>query len=532
VALIIESYQDLKAEPTSRTEQLLEALLTRNATATIDPPPAAQFSPSALVVVTNALFFLSLSFSLFASLGALLVKQWAREVFRGLDAIGSAQSRAREHFQRVQGVYSGRFPEIIDSIPMILHFSLFLFFTGLLCWLYKVNHIIHNIILAITILGLLLYLVMAIIPVYRPNAPYKWPVSIAFTRFSHFWSTSSPIIGENQTIPLKPLSKPIICTPLTRVENSVDPFTSTPNEVDYKLMAKLMKEADTMTELEAVLECLRGGLTLTPGEPSILDEQQVALLVGKATDVAASCRCYKDGHFDIHAGDSLERATMVMELFDLVLQITPSQMKFNEKHLSLVYEIADLLLDRAMEAMSFDEIALHASVVAQIGRRLDRFDHFDKALKVVYRLCDLGPIPRSEEEQKEDHPWLVLYGRYWTMPEREKHQRILSGYIYSLTLLVMVHYAEENEIDEEFKKLLDETQLVVQLSQFPYATERWDNFPLLQEPLKNEWLKSTGCNEAVGEWLRRISIVSGLNARRLPDGTHVVEMPDPPLTQK
>lgn len=531
VALIVESYKDLRDEPTARTEQLLEALLRKNANVVVNPPPLPQFSPTVLTVATNVLLFLSLAFSLFASLGALLVKQWAREVFRGLDAIGSSQFRAREHFQRVEGVQHGRFPEIIDTIPMILHFSLFLFFAGLLCWLYNVNYIIHNILLATTISGFLLYIVMAVIPVYRPKAPYKWPVSTAFIWASRLLNSTHLIIGKDQGVPSKPISKPIICTPLARIENSVDLFTSTPNEVDYKLLTQLMKEADTVTELEAVIDCLRNGLALTPGEPSILNNQQLSLLVDRAIDIAASCRCFRDGHFDIHAGTSLERATMVIQLFDLILQITPIQAKFDENRLLLVSEIADLLLDRAMEAMSLDEIALHASVVAQIGRRLGKFDHLDKALRVILRLRDLGPIPRDESEQKEDHPWLVLSHRMWTMVDRETHQRTISGYLYSLTLLVIACYVQENEADEQLLELQEATYVMAKMLRFPALSRRTDNFLLLQEVMKIEWVNNTGCNEIVAGWMKRVMLGAGLKLNRLPDGTHVLEMPDPPPAQ-
>ncbi|PVG04487.1 hypothetical protein CPB86DRAFT_748099 [Serendipita vermifera] len=525
VALIVESYKDLRVEPTARTEQLLEALLRKNAGPGVDSPPPLHFAPSALIVTTNVLFFLSLAFSLFASLGALLVKQWAREVFRGLDRISSPQSRAREHIQRVEGVDDGYFPQIVDAIPMILHFSLFLFFVALLCWLYTVNYIIHNIILAMVAVGCLVYMGMALIPVYRPNAPYKWPVSTVFVWFYRLWTRSQPILGNNlPLIPLTTISNPIICTPITWVERITDPFTSTPNNADYKVFAHLIKEADTVTELEAVIECLRSGLTLTPRYSGILGDQRLDILVEKAANISASCRCFRDGRFDIHPENGLERATIVMQFFDLVLQIAPSTTNFSEAHLSLVLEIADLLLDRALEDISLDEIALHASVVSRIGYRLRKFGHVEKALSVVLTLRDCGPWPRSESEQKKQHPWSLFTRRNWTVEEIRRYQTTISGYLYSLTLLIKSYYPQQGAHPEnQLQELLKHTVITMQQGRIPQSDGYHEQYLQLGEALRIEWTNCSGCSKFFENWMEKLMQELGMKATRSHDGTHVIE---------
>ncbi|CAG8709723.1 12423_t:CDS:2 [Acaulospora colombiana] len=328
VALIVESYKGLREDPQGRTEQLLEALIGKNGSAAI-PPQFRSFSPPRMIVTANILLFLSLSFALFAALGALLVKEWARQIFKGLDALGSPQTRAREHFQRVERLKR-----------------------GLVCWLHGVNPAIYLTMMTVTVSGFAAYLGLAVIPaiIQAPSKPLL------------------PIQGEVQSHPLPAHLRPIVCTPLTRVGITVEQHSEIPDELDYKILIRFIEEADTLAEWEAAIDSLRDGLALVPSESKLpMDKNQFTVIVQKAASLAASCRSFRDGHFDIHPGISLERVTMIMQFFDLILQVAPEQTRRSGVNLVLLMNVADLLLERAMQVLSLEEIALHASVVARLG---------------------------------------------------------------------------------------------------------------------------------------------------------------------
>jgi hypothetical protein len=59
----------------------------------------------------------------------------------------------------------------------LIHISLFLFLAGLIVFLYNLNHTLAHILLCVTILGLLVYVLLTILPVFYPDCPYKTPLT-------------------------------------------------------------------------------------------------------------------------------------------------------------------------------------------------------------------------------------------------------------------------------------------------------------------------------------------------------------------
>ncbi|KAG8802429.1 hypothetical protein FRC17_006415, partial [Serendipita sp. 399] len=189
--LIIETYKNLKPDPESQTEKLLRAIFQRQGDPSghyepVNPDP---FSPSGEAVFTNALFFTSLSFSLFAALGALLVKQWTRKVFLSIKKQSSPRERAREHFQKRQGIDDWGIPETIALVPMLLHIALGCFFAGLIVWLRSLHQLLYILISVISGIAFLFYIAAAIIPAFEANAPFRWPVSLFVSSIVHLFPT-------------------------------------------------------------------------------------------------------------------------------------------------------------------------------------------------------------------------------------------------------------------------------------------------------------------------------------------------------
>jgi hypothetical protein len=260
----VESYKDLKADPNERTQQLLEAILHKmsDPSSPTDSLPSLPFSASTSVVITNTLFFLSLCVSLLAALGAILIKQWARNFYIGLHHITSPRRRARERYRRAKAIKEYKFTLIIAWIPMMLHVSLFLFLAGLVIWLGSQNTIVFITISIVCGSSLMIYILGAVIPSFDQNAPFKWPVAslLRMTPLHKLRLLTAPLLSAEEVSVVTPESSKleIFATP-------VDPFEAlghelsdpSPELVDVVLISEFLEHAETNVEVEAALDQLR-----------------------------------------------------------------------------------------------------------------------------------------------------------------------------------------------------------------------------------------------------------------------------------
>ncbi|TFK95164.1 hypothetical protein BDV98DRAFT_58780 [Pterulicium gracile] len=76
---------------------------------------------------------------------------------------------------------------------MLLHLSLFLFFTGLAVFLYTLDRSIATVITTITAVVYVAYVVSKLLPLWHANCPYKTPLSTytfpVLRVFKPHWST-------------------------------------------------------------------------------------------------------------------------------------------------------------------------------------------------------------------------------------------------------------------------------------------------------------------------------------------------------
>ena len=115
--LCILSHQLLADPNISRT-----SILATPAT----PPP---FSPPRYAIWVNSLWFLSLVISLTCALLATLLQQWARRYLTTTQPPRlSPHKRARIRSFFADGVERFRLPLAVETLPTLLHVSLFLFF--------------------------------------------------------------------------------------------------------------------------------------------------------------------------------------------------------------------------------------------------------------------------------------------------------------------------------------------------------------------------------------------------------------------
>ncbi|KZV97126.1 hypothetical protein EXIGLDRAFT_704168 [Exidia glandulosa HHB12029] len=155
-AFVIESYQFLQLDNTAYTATALYILVAASNHSTgiaLPPPPDLGFSSSASRWI-NGLFFTSILISLIVAFLSILVKQWITE-YRSRNR---ASAKSPRDWARRREVYSRaleRWPvaEIVSFLPVLLHLSLFLFFAGLVAFLWALDQSIG---IWIIVLGLTL----------------------------------------------------------------------------------------------------------------------------------------------------------------------------------------------------------------------------------------------------------------------------------------------------------------------------------------------------------------------------------------
>ena len=139
------------------------------------PPP---FSPPTYAVWVNALWFMSLVISLTCALLATLLQQWARRYLMITQSRYAPHKRARIRAFLSEGVEKLLLPWIVEALPMLLHLSLFLFFTGLVVFLWNVDLTIFKLVLSWVSICAALYGCITVVPIFRPDSQYHTPLSL------------------------------------------------------------------------------------------------------------------------------------------------------------------------------------------------------------------------------------------------------------------------------------------------------------------------------------------------------------------
>ena len=184
---VLDSKQDLKPSPADETAYYLRqhstllsqislqlsAIAPQVSIPSTPPPPFPTFNPLAFNVRVNALWFMSLVFSLLAALLAILVQQWVRDYMHVFQQYGDPlkSSRLRQYlYEGCQGWYM---PMVAEAVPGFLHISLFLFFTGLGDSLLNINTKVALSTIVPIGVSSLLYIFTTFAPIIYPQSPYQ-----------------------------------------------------------------------------------------------------------------------------------------------------------------------------------------------------------------------------------------------------------------------------------------------------------------------------------------------------------------------
>ena len=181
------SVQDLRQSPQANTEFYLWNIyhILANQSTDVSPmftpssivrPPT--FSPPKYAIWVNSLWFLSLVISLISALLATLLQQWARQYIRLTQpAQCSIEKRARMRGFFADGVDKMGLPRAVEVLPTLLHLSLFLFFSGLVTFLFHINQTVFLFVTCCVGFFLAVYACITFMPMLWLNSPYYTPLS-------------------------------------------------------------------------------------------------------------------------------------------------------------------------------------------------------------------------------------------------------------------------------------------------------------------------------------------------------------------
>ena len=130
--------------------------------------------PPRTTIQVQAVLFASLAASLFSAFIAMLGKQWLNR-YASIDLRGSVMERCRNRQQKLDGVASWYFENVIELLPVMLQAALFLLGCALSRYLWETNTTIASVILGVTSFGLFLFLFIIVAGAAFPSCPYQTP---------------------------------------------------------------------------------------------------------------------------------------------------------------------------------------------------------------------------------------------------------------------------------------------------------------------------------------------------------------------
>lgn len=115
--------------------------------------------------------------SLTGALLAVLIQQWAQSYLQATQGRNSPRYRARIRTYHAEGLDKWHLHHVTRAVPVLIHVSLFLFFSGLPVFLFNVNRTVFNAV--VTWLGLCVagYACITLMPIFCQDSPYFSPLS-------------------------------------------------------------------------------------------------------------------------------------------------------------------------------------------------------------------------------------------------------------------------------------------------------------------------------------------------------------------
>ncbi|KAI9461984.1 hypothetical protein BJY52DRAFT_1415340 [Lactarius psammicola] len=172
------SYGDLFP---STTNDLLGQISRQLVNISIGVPSEAfineAFTPPAYAIRVNVIWYLSLVLSIASALNATLFQQWSRRYIDITRRRVAPHKRARTRAYMFDGIKRFKMSEALKAMPMLLHLSIFLFFAGLIDYLWHSNSTVGHWVLGFISAFAFAYLALTVLPNLYLNCPYSTPLS-------------------------------------------------------------------------------------------------------------------------------------------------------------------------------------------------------------------------------------------------------------------------------------------------------------------------------------------------------------------
>jgi hypothetical protein len=156
------------------------ALLTQLVNISSGAPVVVQNTPfkaPASIVRVNVMWSLSLILSLSCALLATLMQQWSRRYLDYAQRRGAPIMRLLIRAYILKEVEKFGMSQAVEAMPLILHTSVFLFFAGLIDYLFPINTVVAYSALGCVVAFAFTYAILTLLPNMRLNSPYRTPLS-------------------------------------------------------------------------------------------------------------------------------------------------------------------------------------------------------------------------------------------------------------------------------------------------------------------------------------------------------------------
>ena len=178
---------------------LIKQLLQPGQNVTLSPVNAnsnGTGNPSGFVIAVNILWFISLTCSLGAAIGAMIIKQWLQFYTMGLSQ--NPFEYAHQHQHRYNALLDWHVFGIISSLPFVMLLSVGLFLVGLGLQLLQLHIGVATVVISFMSIVLLCYLLSVVLSVIYPTCPYKTSAMVLLKSMArHARSLSSSISSQN-----------------------------------------------------------------------------------------------------------------------------------------------------------------------------------------------------------------------------------------------------------------------------------------------------------------------------------------------
>jgi Family of unknown function (DUF6535) len=197
-AFVIESLKRLSPDSGDDTVHLLgdisKQLYQLGNGMPVDKPQDRPFSPDHRMIWVNALWLISLVFSIGSALTATMTQQWVRRYIQlPTETSASREVQARVRSYLFLGTQKYSVAHVMELTIALLHCSVFMFFSGLAIFILAINATIAHTVLITAGVFTLAYLTLTILPCFAHDCPYGTPMSNIWW---YMWHVSISVIAQ------------------------------------------------------------------------------------------------------------------------------------------------------------------------------------------------------------------------------------------------------------------------------------------------------------------------------------------------